>query len=481
MPNSLTVSASGKVIRDPIHGDIVIKDKFVDLIDTPEFQRLRRISQLGLTNLLFPAAEHSRFSHSIGTYHIMQLLIDHFKKILTDLDLEEELGVEKINLALAAALLHDIGHGPLSHTFERITEEILAQGGKSHEEWTQEIILNSESQIRKVLEKNFGAQFPEQVANLIGNNYQWQQTEETETGFKQIHLLNILSSLVSSQIDADRMDYLLRDTYFTGVAYGQFDLSRLINSLSIIREGKNYYVCIPEKYLSTVEEYLIARYQMYKEIYSHSFKREMELILSQIMVRANYLYQYDKLQSELPAALKSLFTAGEITVANYIALDDVSIWSLVKDWQFHSDDILAKLCRVFLTRRKFTQLNLGDNTPAEVTAFKAELTSILEEYGFNKKLAESYFWLEADAEEDLYQELYQEEEEQISIVDKRGYRRDFLEVSKVIRRAKDDGGSKRQKIIFINFSVLQKEVSANQELITKVQKLLAEYSPSKRK
>lgn len=103
MPNSFTIPAADKVIRDPIHGDIVIKDKFVDLIDTPEFQRLRRISQLGLTNLLFPAAEHSRFSHSIGTYHIMQLLIDHFKKILTDLDLEEELGAEKINLALAAA------------------------------------------------------------------------------------------------------------------------------------------------------------------------------------------------------------------------------------------------------------------------------------------------------------------------------------------------------------------------------------------
>ncbi|MBI4683822.1 MAG: HD domain-containing protein [Nitrospirae bacterium] len=155
----------GKIIRDAVHGDIFISDNFLKIIDTPEFQRLRRIRQLSTANMLFPTAEHTRFSHSIGCYHVMQLLIEHFRPILKNINVKiDDVDIE---LSLAAALLHDIGHGPFSHAFENALPNTVKQ--KKHEDWTTAIITSSESRIQQVLVEHFEPRFPHRLAELLTN------------------------------------------------------------------------------------------------------------------------------------------------------------------------------------------------------------------------------------------------------------------------------------------------------------------------
>lgn len=204
----------GKTIRDIVHGDIFVSDQFLKVIDTQEFQRLRRIRQLSTAYLVFPSADHTRFSHSLGTYHVMQLLIDHFRPIFNEVNVDIE--EKDIQLALGAALLHDVGHGPFSHAFENALPN---QGNrKHHEDWTTEIVSSTDSSIRNVLVQEFGDDFPDNLADLIRKE---RQAKEHKTKIEEdIDLFFVLSSLISSQLDADRMDYLLRDALLTGVTFG---------------------------------------------------------------------------------------------------------------------------------------------------------------------------------------------------------------------------------------------------------------------
>jgi HD superfamily phosphohydrolase len=409
----------------------------------------------------------------------MELIIARFKRLLTSWEVSNKLTQREVNLALAAALLHDIGHGPLSHTFEKVNQELSLKGEvKSHEEWGQEIITAKDSRLHQVLVNNFGSQFPAQVAKLIVGLENDRQSPASVSGFSQISIQNIISSLINSQLDADRMDYLLRDSFFTGVAYGNFDLSRLIRGLNIARQKGNYYICIPEKYLSTVEEYLLARYQMYKEIYSHPFKRQMELILSKIFQRAAELYQSGKLkEEELPAGLQSILQQESISVKDYIKLDDINFLGTLKRWKEHSEDILARLSSMFIDREKFHRLNLSDNSKQRIANFKTELLKLLSSWGLKiDNLEDSYFWLENPAEDDLYKELYQEEEESILILRPDGQLKDFIEVSNIIGRVREKKENKPdRRIAFISFSLLQQIEELSSKEITKIKELIDKY------
>lgn len=206
-----------KVFRDPVHDYIHIQDSIIlKLIDTVEFQRLRRIRQLGTSSYTFHGAEHSRFNHSLGVYEITRRIINNFVRNYPSLEAGDGLWDDNERLvALCAALLHDIGHGPFSHTFEGIFDT-------DHEIVTQKIIMSPDTEINHVL-KLMGDDFPEKVASVINKTYPNQQVVQ----------------LISSQIDADRMDYLIRDAYYAGVSYGAFDITRI---LRVIRPFNNQIV-----------------------------------------------------------------------------------------------------------------------------------------------------------------------------------------------------------------------------------------------
>lgn len=328
------------VIRDVIHLDIEFNSKMSDIMDTPEFQRLHRIKQLSCEYLVFPTATHTRFSHSIGCYCIMGRLIEHFKNIMKDMDLT--VSKEEEDLALVAALLHDLGHGPFSHTFEKIF------GYKSHEMWTTQIIENEDTLINQKLKYHYGEEFIKRLVCLIEKDYK----SENDDG-----IFGLISTLVSSQTDADRMDYLLRDSYFTSVTNGNFDLHRLIKSFGAEKnsDGK-IMIYINEKYMSTLEEYVLARYFMYNEVYQHYTKKHMEKIMQKIFQRAGELSNssQDKIKSKIleNEIITKLLRKENLSVKEYLSLDDNVLMYVIGRWEELNDEILSTLCANFLHRKK---------------------------------------------------------------------------------------------------------------------------------
>jgi len=240
-------------IRDPIHGYIFISELEKRVIDTTIFQRLRRIKQLGGAYLTYPGAEHTRFGHSLGAMHLAGIVGEH----LINLGL---MGEEEIEYLRIAALLHDIGHGPFSHVYEDISIKYL---GKDHEDLTYWLI--TESEIKDIL-NDYGLDVKE-VANLAVSK-------------KNSEKMKILDQVISSQYDVDKMDFLVRDSHFTGVQYGLVDIFRIIHSLNIIN-GK-LAVEIPGA-LYALESFLIARYEMFKAVYYHRSVRSANLMLSEAM------------------------------------------------------------------------------------------------------------------------------------------------------------------------------------------------------
>lgn len=245
-----------KVFKDPVHRYVHVRDRVIwDLVGTKEFQRLRRIKQLGTTFLTFHGAEHSRFTHSLGVYEIVRRMIDDVFDGRPEWDHDDRL------LTLCAALLHDLGHGPFSHAFEKVFD-------LDHEDFTRAIILG-DTEVNKVLQ-HVGSDFPEKVAEVIA-----------KTSPKKL-----VVSMISSQIDADRMDYLQRDAYFTGVSYGQFDMERILR----VMRPREEQIVIKKSGMHAVEDYIMSRYQMYWQVYFHPVSRSAEVILTKILtVRSSYL------------------------------------------------------------------------------------------------------------------------------------------------------------------------------------------------
>ena len=240
-----------KVLRDPIHGYIHIDLKVVwDCLNTREFQRLRRIHQLGGDFQVYHTAEHTRFSHSLGVYEIVRRMVREIP------DIAESFSEYEKCTAMLAGLLHDIGHGPFSHAFE---------SGSScrHETFTQRILLE-DSEIHRVL-ADADPRLPQDIAAIIAYR----------------HPNDLLNQLVSGQLDADRMDYLLRDAYFTGTSYGTFDMERILRTIRV--RGRR--MAVKESGIHSVEDYIMARYHMYWQVYLHPVARSYETIISMIFRR----------------------------------------------------------------------------------------------------------------------------------------------------------------------------------------------------
>lgn len=306
-----------KVFKDPVHRYVRVEDRVIwDLIATKEFQRLRMIKQLGTTNVTFHGAEHSRFNHSLGVYEIVRRMVANFQG-QQGWDPEEDL------LCLCTALLHDLGHGPFSHSFEKVFN-------LDHEKFSQEIILG-DTDVNKVLLR-ISPDFPEKVASVIGKTYE----------------NKLVVSLISSQIDADRMDYLQRDAYYTGVSYGHFDMERI---LRVMRPEKEEVV-IKSTGMHAVEDYIMSRYQMYWQVYFHPVTRSAEVILINIFNRANRLYHAGYPFAIEPTHFQPFFD-GEISVKEYLALNDGIIQYYFQVWQEEEDPILRDLCSRFVERRLF--------------------------------------------------------------------------------------------------------------------------------
>lgn len=442
MSKKLTV-LNGKTIRDSVHGDIFFPEQFLAIIDTPEFQRLRRIHQLSVAYLIFPGAEHTRFSHSIGTYFIMQKIVEHFKPIMNNINLK--LGERDINLALAVALLHDIGHGPFSHAFEKAIPD-----SEDHELWTIKIITNQDSNINRVLKESFDEKFPDDLADIIRK-----KESVKEEGFKhkdasKIDLFFILSSLISSQLDADRMDYLLRDSEYTGATFGNIDIERIISSMTLTVSENNYYVCFIDKFMTDIENYLLARYQMLIEIYLHPVKCEMEVIIKKILERAilkiNDGDEYIK--RTIPEPLLKLFQKTEISLKEYMELDDNILMSTISKWMKADDQILRKLCSCIIHREKYKKIKILNNSEDNINKFKIESIELLSAYGYDiNNYDDEYFWIESN---DKYK-IYEENKDNIWILKNDGTIDDICKTSKIINERLNG----KKKMTFINFDILE--------------------------
>lgn len=342
-----------KVLRDPIHNFIHIEDPIIlDLINTPEFQRLRRVKQLGITSSVFHGAEHSRFGHSVGVYELARRITERFEQYYSDIwDPKERL------LTLVAALLHDIGHGAFSHTFEHLFHT-------DHEAMTREIITG-DTEIHRVLAQ-VSTDFPNKVASVIAKTYENPQVVQ----------------LISSQIDVDRMDYLLRDAYFTGTKYGEFDIDRILRTMQPTPDGIAFDIAG----MHAVEDYIVSRYQMYLQVYFHPVSRGMEVLLEHLLQRAQELYRSNT-TSEFAEndfvgpLLAPLFSDKKLTLSEYLKLDDNVFMTYINIWQSHSDPILSDLSQRFMGRRPLKSIEITDET----APLLEELEQLVDNAGFNPR------------------------------------------------------------------------------------------------
>jgi len=342
--------------RDAVHNIIRIETEppvgrlLVDLVDTREFQRLRRIRQLGLAFFAYQGAEHSRFTHSLGALHLATRVLDRLRNRYAISD-QDHVAVR------VAALLHDIGHGPFSHVIESIL-------GFHHERFSIEAIESEETEIGKVLRRHSDTLHQDVAAVVRGD-------------FRR----RALAQLVSSQLDVDRMDYLLRDSLMTGAKYGIYDLEWIIKSLEINESGDHLYVSAPGVY--AVEDYLQARYYMFRQVYFHRTLRSAEAILKSLLRRAIALNASGGDVWHLENSPFAKILRGEpLGLTEHLSLDDADFLFYIKEWRNSSDKILADLSSRFLDRRLFKAFDL--DMPSDKRAeFTQSVRNIIERHGFD--------------------------------------------------------------------------------------------------
>src|SRR5262245_22342702 len=259
------------ILRDPVHGLVSFESDeesiVPSLLEARELQRLRRVRQMGLASLAYPGADHTRFSHALGAAHVMTRLLNRLRRIHDELPFWQRVTTERARDALAAALLHDVGHGPFAHLFE----EVLPRG-KRHEEWTTRIVLDPECEVNRILSRHDSG-LPARVADLVHGK----------------HELTFLARAVSGTFDVDRCDYLLRDAHFTGVGYGKFDLDWLLRSLCFgvprHKDDSPPLAIDGAKGIPAIESFLLARLFMFTQVYFHKTERASEWMISRILQR----------------------------------------------------------------------------------------------------------------------------------------------------------------------------------------------------
>lgn len=326
-----------KVLKDPVHSYIHIHYEVIwNCLDSKEFQRLRRIRQLGGDFQVYPTAEHSRFSHSLGVYEIVRRMVTEVKSLCVELTEYEKVCV------MLAGLLHDVGHGPFSHAFEHITNH-------SHEEYTAKIILGN-TELNAIL-RNVSEKLPQDIVSII------QHTHEND----------ILNQIVSGQLDADRMDYLLRDSYFTATSYGQFDLERILRTMRVRKTAEGRKVIVV-KYtgIHSVEDYIMARYQMYWQVYYHPVARSYEAVFIQLFNRLKDIFKGDKDYFEDMKVLVPFLEESEVSVDEYFKLDENSLLYCCALIQDKEDKVAADLARRLQNRNLFEYVDYNEENLAQI-------------------------------------------------------------------------------------------------------------------
>jgi len=326
-----------KVLKDPVHGYIHIHYEVIwNCLDSKEFQRLRRIRQLGGDFQVYPTAEHSRFSHSLGVYEIVRRMVTEIKSLCVELTEYEKVCV------MLAGLLHDVGHGPFSHAFEHVTNH-------SHEEYTAKIILGN-TELNSIL-RAVSRKLPEDIVSII------QHTHEND----------ILNQIVSGQLDADRMDYLLRDSYFTATSYGQFDLERILRTMRVRKtsEGRKVIV-VKHTGIHSVEDYIMARYQMYWQVYYHPVARSYEAVFIQLFNRLKDIFKDNKDYFEDMKVLIPFLEKAEVREEEYFRLDENSLLYCCALIQDKADAIAADLAKRLQNRKLFEYVDYNEENLAQI-------------------------------------------------------------------------------------------------------------------
>lgn len=315
-----------KILNDPVYGFITIRHQVVlEVMDHPWFQRLRRISQLGLSHLVYPGATHNRFHHAIGAMHLMTNALDELRLKGHEITDDEHLG------ACLAILLHDIGHGPFSHALEHTVVK-----GISHEDLS--LLIMEE------LNTVFNGELTTAIA-IFNNSYS----------------KRFLHQLVSSQLDMDRLDYLQRDSFYSGVTEGKVGSNRIIKMLDVVDDE----LVVEEKGIYSIEKFLVARRLMYWQVYLHKTVLSAEFMLVNILKRAKKLRVENHLVFASPALDRFLandysridFENDSTLLATFCELDDFDILGAIKVWQKHPDPILSDLC-MRLVQRKLYKIEL---------------------------------------------------------------------------------------------------------------------------
>jgi hypothetical protein len=384
-----------KIINDPVHGFVTIpSDLIFDLIEHPYFQRLRRIKQLGLTHYVYPGATHSRFQHTIGALHLMTLALDCLKGKDIAIEAEEEEAV------LVAILLHDIGHGPFSHALEKSLIE-----GISHEYLSQLLM--------KELNKEF-----ENRLNLAIDI------------FNNRHSKKFLHQLVSSQLDMDRLDYIQRDSFFTGVTEGTIGTDRIIKMLNVVHDD----LVVEKKGIYSVEKFLIARRLMYWQVYFHKTVIASEFLLLKMLQRAKTLAEKGEKLYATPALeyfLYNTINAQNLneslsnSLAQFIRLDDSDIFASAKEWMYATDRALSILSKNTMDRI-LPKVWITEQPPSEELVHDIR-KKIQDFYSFNSNEADYFMHVGT-----ISNSAFSDREDMIQIMMNRTETKDISEVSDIL-------------------------------------------------
>ena len=385
-----------KIINDPVFGFMTIQSELIfDLIEHPWFQRLRRIKQLGLSSMVFPGANHTRFEHALGAVHLMQLALDALN--LKGIKITEE----EAEAATIAILLHDIGHGPFSHTLEYSIVE-----GVTHED------------ISAVLMENLDIQFHGRLSQAINI-------------FRNQYPKKFLHQMVSSQLDMDRLDYLRRDSFYTGVAEGTIGSDRIIRMLNVCNDN----LVIEAKGIYSIEQFLISRRLMYWQVYLHKTVLAAEYLLMNILKRAKYLSVNGVNIFSTP--LLSVFLTKKITFDYLVSekmngtplfsvfaeLDDNDIFASIKQWQYEEDKILSYLSDCLISRRLFC-IEVRDK-PFDASRIEMINAAIMKKFDLDENEAD-YLLIQDSITNSIYGG-----DDKINILGKDGKVKEFSEASDI--------------------------------------------------
>lgn len=378
-----------KYLRDPIHGSISFdKDReklILDLINTREFQRLRRIRQLGALFLTFHGAEHTRFTHSVGVAWMAKRIFDALSAA-GQIPLRPRAAERARLISITAALLHDIGHGPFSHLYETVFDN------RRHEAWTRLMIRNQRGEVGRLLRR----------ADIV---------DDVLAVYERTYRPAFVSDIVSSQLDADRLDYLLRDSTMTGVAYGRYDLDWILTNLRLARRGRrgDLRLCINgTKGYHAAEQFVIGRYLMYQQVYYHKTSRAAEQMIRSAMQRLVDVHEETGgFPDPCPDPIRRLVeTRGDLAVADFHRLDDWLFLSSFQEWSVAPrrdvDPVLRDLCERITRRRLFKTVRF--TAPARGRGFSQalqELLRLFRDRGFDPR----YYLLEDDATDLPYRDL----------------------------------------------------------------------------